>query len=249
MFSMGTIRLPPKIVAHLDKIIRHCLLRKQTTNGIKCSSLAAWDMICRPKKSGGLGIINLWIRNNALLLKVLHKFYNQQEMTWVTLNWNTYYKDSVPHVTDPCGSFWWRDLIHLMLVCRGVTRVQIHNGSSALVWKDDWNQAIYSKSFPRAYSFINIKDASVREFLTITRLHAAFHLPLSLQAHEEVRQLQIEVTDTVLLESPDIGTYVWGATIFKTTSYYAYYFGGVVSHEAFQWLCTSNSVPKIKVFG
>ena len=49
IFSMGTIKVPPKIVVQLDKIRRRCLCRKKTEDGEKCNSLAAWDVICRPK--------------------------------------------------------------------------------------------------------------------------------------------------------------------------------------------------------
>jgi hypothetical protein len=37
--------------------------------------LAAWDMVGKTKKKGGLGILNLKIQNEGLLLKYLHKFY------------------------------------------------------------------------------------------------------------------------------------------------------------------------------
>jgi hypothetical protein len=33
-------------------------------------------MVLEPKSKGGLGVINLRLQNDALLLKQLHKFYN-----------------------------------------------------------------------------------------------------------------------------------------------------------------------------
>lgn len=65
---------------------------------------------------------------------------------------------------DPCGSFWWKDLIQLMPIYHGVTMVQIGNGSSSLFWKDNWNQTIYADTYPRAFSYTLIKDASVKDF-------------------------------------------------------------------------------------
>jgi hypothetical protein len=38
--------------------------------------LVAWDTACKPKKQGGLGIIDIEKQNNALLMKHLDKFYN-----------------------------------------------------------------------------------------------------------------------------------------------------------------------------
>ena len=58
----------------------------------KSGHLAAWPMVQRPKEKGGLGVINLRIQNDALLLKQLHKFYSRHDVPWVNLIWNTYYQ-------------------------------------------------------------------------------------------------------------------------------------------------------------
>jgi hypothetical protein len=39
--------------------------------------MVAWKNCCKPKKKGGLAIINLRSQNYALLMKHLDKFYNQ----------------------------------------------------------------------------------------------------------------------------------------------------------------------------
>jgi hypothetical protein len=105
-FTMCSIQLNPKILEHIEKIIRHCLWVKKNEEGEeKCYSLAFWQMVCRPKKKGGLGILNLKLQKGALLLKYLHKFYNKLDTPWVHLLWNTYYQGRVPHAMDPVGSF------------------------------------------------------------------------------------------------------------------------------------------------
>lgn len=76
IFALCTLRLPTKIIELLDKIRRKCLWTKKTDQGDKCNSLASWDMVCKPKDCGGLGVIDLRIQGDALLLKFLHKFYN-----------------------------------------------------------------------------------------------------------------------------------------------------------------------------
>ena len=136
IYAMCSIRLPPKILEHLDKLRRYCLLAKNTDDGMKAVSLAAWDLICRPKNKGGLGIIDLRVQNQGLLLKQLHKFYNRMDLLWVKLVWTAYYNGLVPHATEPCGSFWWRGIIHLATIYRGVMTVEVGDGSTALFWKD-----------------------------------------------------------------------------------------------------------------
>lgn len=84
-YYMCTLKLPKKVILHIDRARRHCLWRKNSDPETKTHSLAAWDIVCKPKKKGGLGIINLEIQNTALLLKLLHKFFNKKDLPWVHL--------------------------------------------------------------------------------------------------------------------------------------------------------------------
>ena len=108
-------------VDHLDKLRQYCLWAKNTNDGLKAVSMAAWDLVCRPKHKGGLGVLDLKIQNQGLLLKQLHKFYNHRDIPWVDLVWNTYYDGLVPHASGPCGSFWWKDVMNLVPTYRAVT--------------------------------------------------------------------------------------------------------------------------------
>jgi hypothetical protein len=51
-----TLQLPPGLTKQLDRILRQCLWRDQ--EGHPKQSLAASEMICKPKLKGGLGIVN-----------------------------------------------------------------------------------------------------------------------------------------------------------------------------------------------
>lgn len=48
-------------------------------------------MVCREKREGGLGVIDLKTQNEALLIKNLHKFFNREDIPWVSLVWEKYY--------------------------------------------------------------------------------------------------------------------------------------------------------------
>jgi hypothetical protein len=49
-FSMCSLQQHPKILEHVEKLRRHCLwMRKSQDGEEKHSSLASWDMVCRPK--------------------------------------------------------------------------------------------------------------------------------------------------------------------------------------------------------
>lgn len=68
-------------------------------------NLVAWETVQKSKDKGGLGVINLRLQNDALLLKHLHKFYNQEDTPWVNLIRFKYYQHRVPHATREVGSF------------------------------------------------------------------------------------------------------------------------------------------------
>jgi hypothetical protein len=72
-------------------------------------SLAAWEMLCKPKNKGGV-VVNFQKHNEDLLLKFLDKFYNKADTPWVKLIWRSYYQSSVPQAENLCGSFWWKDV-------------------------------------------------------------------------------------------------------------------------------------------
>lgn len=57
----------------------------------KRPAMVTWSIVCRPKDQGGLGIMDIYTLNKALLMKNLHKFYSKHDIPWVNLIWETYY--------------------------------------------------------------------------------------------------------------------------------------------------------------
>lgn len=151
-------------------------------------------MVCKPKRWGGLGVLDLKTQNEALLLKFLHKFYNKMDIPWVQLTWGAFYEQKIPHAVDSVGLFWWRDILKLTPIFRGITKVNVVCGTTVLFWKDMWLDAIMSDAYPRAFSFTKNEDISVKNFLEHMSLREAFHLPLSPQAFEEVKEIQMVST-------------------------------------------------------
>jgi len=52
--------------------------------------------------------------NEALLLKYLHKFFNQEDISWVHLIWEKYYGNGTLPSCHKKGSFWWTDVLKLL---------------------------------------------------------------------------------------------------------------------------------------
>lgn len=77
MFYLCTFKMHKTVIKQVDKYRKHCLWRGGDINN-KSPPKAAWEMICLPKSEGGLGVLNLRIQNEALLLKYFDKFYNRK---------------------------------------------------------------------------------------------------------------------------------------------------------------------------
>jgi hypothetical protein len=195
---MLSLRIPVGVVDVVDRARRHCLWRRKDKE--KIHSLAAWNMICKPKSKGGLGIIDLRIQNVALLLKYLHKFYNNDDTPWVQLVRDSYYFEAVPHATVLVGSFWWRDVFSLVDQYRAVTKCKIGNGESILFWADKWKEDTLDGRFSRLFSFAKDKLQSVKDFCNLEDIIDGFHLPLSTQAHGEMLQLRSLLQSVELAE-------------------------------------------------
>jgi hypothetical protein len=188
-YAMCTLQVPVAVLEYIDRARRHCLWRGSESNA-KMKPLVAWKKCCKSKKKGGLGIINLRSQNSALLTKHLDKFYNQKDVPWVKLVWNAHYQNGqIPHATTDKGSFWWKDLLKLCDMFRGISSCIVGNGSTVLFWSDVWNNHLLQEKFPRLYSYAKDKRISVAKFLENNTVMAQFHLPLSEQAHQEYMEL------------------------------------------------------------
>mgnify|MGYP000863857686 FL=1 len=200
IFFLCSLSIPQGILKQLERIQRQCLWRKYGQE--KGNSLAAWPLVCRPKLKGGLGILNLGLQNEALLMKFLNKFYNKVDVPWVHLIWDSYYYQRVPHDTAMCGSFWWRDICKLMDTFRAVSSVCVGKGDSLLFWSDSWevdNSCIpLQDRFPRLFSFCIQKNSSVLEVMASGEFHSMFSLPLSEMAYRELNQLSGILSDISL---------------------------------------------------
>jgi hypothetical protein len=105
-YSMCSVAILVAVLENVDRARRHGMWRNSDSNA-KSKPLVAWRKCTRPKRKGGLGIINLRSHNIVLLLKFLDKFYNKHNNPWVNLIWNTYYSNGeLPQVENEKGSFW-----------------------------------------------------------------------------------------------------------------------------------------------
>jgi hypothetical protein len=195
-----------------------------------------------------LGILNLRLQNDALLLKQLHKFYNKKDIPWIHLIWNRYYSSKVPHASSDIGSFWWKDLLKLNILYRGIAKCSLGDGSSITFWEDLGAGDVLSHKFPRLFSFVRNEIVSVKHVMQAADLDSLFHLPLSPEAFDEMLQLQ-DLVSLVPYDhtSKDSWFLSWGTQEFSSHCYYQSIFS-TYRPMAFSKQSGSQSVSPVSNF-
>lgn len=243
-----SLKLPKGFIKIFDRARRHCLWAKEEGAGTP-HSLAAWELVCRPKKHGGLGVINLEIQNKALLMKHLHKFFSRADIPWVQLVWSNY-APGPPHAQSPRGSFWWKDIFSLVELYRSITKSEIHNGDSTLFWKDFWhNDHLLCDVYPQLYSFVLNEDTSVSQMRNLSQLGDAFAIPISVQAFEQYEHISAVLQNMDLSDTrQDVRSYTWGGSDYTAAKLYKFLFAQVDCDPIIKVVWRSRCMHKLKVF-
>lgn len=91
------------------------------------------------------------------------------------------------------GSFWWRDIVALLDIFRGISKCSIRTGSSTLFWDDLWNDEVRSSTSPNLYNVALDRTQSVQQLCTLP-LEDCFMLSLSTHAYEEFVSLEEDIS-------------------------------------------------------
>lgn len=195
--------------------------------------------------------MDLKIQNQALLLKYIHKFIHKVDVPWVMMIWHKYYEDTPPHAKPRCGSFWWRDTFSLINIYRGITTCLPGAGDTILLWKDLWdNDGLLQDTFRRLFSFAKEEDISLAQFIADPEPHHHFHLPLSVQAREELDEMNVKLGNTTLDQmQADEWILCWGDANYKPNKYYKFCFRNLNPPAHIPMIWKSKCMMKHKVFG
>jgi hypothetical protein len=195
-FFMSTLSIYQGVIDQVDKYRRHCLRRKGDISQ-NIPTIAAWSTICKPKDKGGLGVIDLKLQNECLLLKFLDKFFNKKDIPWVHLVWESYYDSDLPPAKSRDCSFWWHDCLKILQKFKDLSSCSLNNGSTILLWKDTWSEQPLANTLPHLASFAKTLDISVQKASSTEPLLNLFHLPLSEVAFSELNTLNSLLQNSV----------------------------------------------------
>ena len=121
---MSVFRLPKGILAKLDAICRSFFWKaEEKCSGAAC--LIAWKDVCLPKDQGGLGIKNLQLQNDCLLMKFAAKTLLVPHPPWVDWFHSQYPLDSNRAPTNT--SFLWKTVHDHMPALQNISFVLTNN--------------------------------------------------------------------------------------------------------------------------
>jgi hypothetical protein len=112
----------------------------------------------------------------------------------------------VPHTTKGRGSFWWKDVLKLCEVFRGIAMCKVVDGTTILFRSGVWNDHLLQNKFHRLYSFVKNKNVSVAQFLLNNMIEEQFHLPLSIPAYQEYQEMQ-QIIQQIQISNTKRGTW------------------------------------------
>jgi len=220
----------------VDKYRKHSLWKGADIND-RTPSKTAWELVCLPKQEVGLGVLNLQTQNEALLLKILHRFFNRHDIPWVKLVWERHYSSGeLPSINKKVGLFWWKDILKQLDSFKGLAMVHIYDGKSCLFWEDLWLNKVPRIHYPQLLSFAKNKAISLHEAQNADDNEELLHLPLSPLAADQLIELAQNLITLPATDDTDVWSYIWGSLFFSTSKAYAHLTGHMPTHPIFRWL-------------
>ncbi|GKU90588.1 hypothetical protein SLEP1_g4569 [Rubroshorea leprosula] len=137
-YTMQTVLLPHSTCDAIDKMHRNFLWGTET--GISRPHLVSWEVVCRSKDQGGLGLRAARDNNRALVAKLGWRVLVGDEAPWCQVMRQKYLRTSTFLSTEasPRSSVTWRSIIHYKDVLEFGLQWRIGLGDSINFWKDYW---------------------------------------------------------------------------------------------------------------
>ncbi|PON92327.1 LOW QUALITY PROTEIN: hypothetical protein TorRG33x02_118320 [Trema orientale] len=88
IYYLSLFKAPCRVIETIEKLMHDFLWEGEDLLGGE--HLVAWDLVCRPKLQGGLGIGNVLARNKALPMKWLWRFPKKRYALWYKVIKNKY---------------------------------------------------------------------------------------------------------------------------------------------------------------
>jgi hypothetical protein len=248
MFLLSFFEIPKGVRKRLD--FYRSRFFWQSDGQKKKYRLTKWNIVCRPKDQGGLGIEVLDIKNKCLLSKWLFKLLSEEGM-WQELLSNKYLgsKTLSQVQAKPTDSPFWKGIMRVKddFFQRG--SFVVRDGMKTRFWEDTWlGDAPLASQYPNLYTIARSKNVLVADVLSHAPLNIRFNRMLIGDRWDSWVSLLRRLMVVNLSDEPD--SFKWRLTttgIFSVKSMYADYMNG---HTAFlkKYLWKIKVPLKIRIF-
>ncbi|KAJ3672310.1 hypothetical protein LUZ60_007031 [Juncus effusus] len=159
VYYLSVFKFPKWVIKEMDKIRQNFLWKGNKEKGY---NLINWKKVCRPKSGGGLGVLNLEIFNNAMLLKWIWKYFSENHgLQWKTLVYKLCLEGGEV-IKNSADSYFWSEIKKLMPFFLVSTEFVLGNGASASFWHSNWGVGVISHNMPSLYSHAEIIRDSIK---------------------------------------------------------------------------------------
>jgi exonuclease III len=221
MFMLSFLEIPVGVRKRLD--FYRSRFFWQSDEHKRKYRLTKWNIICRPKDQGGLGIEVLELKNKCLLSKWLFQLLNE-EGVWQELLRNKYLsqKTLAEVQAKPTDSAFWKGLMRVKddFFARG--SFIIGNGESVRFWEDIWiGNASLASQYPSLYNIVNRKHVTVAHVLGQTPINISFRR--SLTGNKWTAWLHLCQRLMMVVLNHETDRFVWKLTtngLFSVKSFY-----------------------------
>jgi hypothetical protein len=173
IFYLSYMKIPVIVWKQVRRIQREFLWGCR--GGRKKMSWIKWDVVCLPKKKGGLGVRDVRAMNISLLAKWRWRLLNDDTTLWKAVLKSKYGGGVIGKLVlgEDCkpwfASLWWRDICSIGYnldhdwFSQNVVK-NLGNGRLTRFWHDPWvGNVSFSVLFPRIFSISTQKEVSVAE--------------------------------------------------------------------------------------
>ncbi|KAK1258442.1 hypothetical protein QJS04_geneDACA006646 [Acorus gramineus] len=168
LFYLSVFRLPIGVLHRIDRIRRRFFWQGGETDR-KAPHMVDWESVCKPKREGGLGVLNLSCMNKALITRWVWRWLSRTASIWTHLLRDRYGGAGT-------GDHRWPSLnMRASQICKGLfaDRTEVVNafvwkvgdGRSVHFWLDRWaGETRFSDLVPDIFRLAAKKEGSVFEF-------------------------------------------------------------------------------------